>query len=132
MGQTETRVAFDKLVIGAALMLAGAAWFLGAVEVLHIRDLWRLWPVVLIVIGVANEAEAIRNRQSDGGWILLAIGTWFLVGNFELFGLSHGRALPVAVIVAGATIALHGIIDRPASPSSANVTSKEASDERRG
>lgn len=115
METTQRRVLADKLVIGVALIAVGIAGFLGALDVFHIRDVWRLWPLILIVIGLANEAEAIRNRRSDGGWVLLAIGIWFLIGNFHLFGLSHGRAMPVAVVVAGASIALHAIIDRPAA-----------------
>jgi EamA domain-containing membrane protein RarD len=125
METTHHRILGDKLVIGIALIAVGIAGFLGALDIFHIRDIWRLWPLVLIVIGLANEAEAIRNRRSDGGWVLLAVGTWFLVGNFHLFGLSHGRAMPIAVVVAGASMALHAVIDRPAAAARTTSDSEE-------
>jgi hypothetical protein len=104
----------DKLILGVALIAIGIVAFLGAIDVLHVRNLWRLWPLFLIVIGLGSEVEAIRKRREGGGWVLIAIGTWFLIGNFRLFGLSHSRALPVVVVIAGAAIALHALIDRPA------------------
>ncbi|HEX2836239.1 MAG TPA: DUF5668 domain-containing protein [Thermoanaerobaculia bacterium] len=106
----------DKLVLGIALIALGIVGFLGAIDLLYIRDVWRLWPLLLIVIGIGNEVEAIRNRRKGGGWVLIAIGTWFLIGNFHIFGLSHSRAIPVIVVIAGASIALHALIDRPALP----------------
>jgi hypothetical protein len=106
-------VAADKLLLGIALIGIGIAGFLGAIDVLHIRNLGKLWPVFLIVIGIGREIEAIRNRRANGGWILLAVGTWFLVSNFHLFDLTPREALPIGAIVAGAVIALHGVIDRP-------------------
>lgn len=123
MDSTRPQVPIDKLVIGLVLVAVGLTGFLQAIDLIHIRAVWRLWPVILIVIGIGSEAEAIRNRKSSGGWVLLAIGTWFLVGNFHLFGLSHGQAMPVAVVVAGAVIAMHALIDRPEAP-------KEISHER--
>jgi hypothetical protein len=113
MDTTANRIAADKLIIGVALVGAGIAGALGVMDVLHVRDIGRLWPVILIVIGLAGEAEAILKRRSDGSWVLLALGVWFLIGNFHFFGLSHGRALPVAISIAGAAIALHAVIDAP-------------------
>jgi hypothetical protein len=107
------RIAADKLLLGIALIGIGIAGFLGAIDVLHIRSIGKLWPVFLIVIGVGQEIEAIRRRRAGGGWVLLAVGTWFLVSNFHLFDLTPREALPIAAIVAGAVIALHGVIDRP-------------------
>jgi hypothetical protein len=115
MESTERRVPADKLVIGVALIVVGIAGTLTALDILQFRDAGRLWPLILIIIGLGTEAEALRNRREGGGWILIAIGTWFLVGNFHLFGLSHGRALPIAAIIAGAAIALHALVDKPTS-----------------
>ncbi|HEX7831725.1 MAG TPA: DUF5668 domain-containing protein [Thermoanaerobaculia bacterium] len=111
---TQQKIPIDKLVIGLVLIVVGVAGFLGTIDVLHFRDIWRLWPVLLIAIGLGNEVESIRNRRNNNGWILIAIGTWFLIGNFDIFGLSHGRAFPVVIVIAGASMALHALIDRPA------------------
>ncbi len=115
MDSTEPRprIAADKLVIGLALIAAGIAGILGMMDVLEFRDIGRLWPIALIVFGLAGEIEAIRNRTGSGSFILIAIGTWFLVGQFHLFGLSFGRALPVAIAIVGAGIALHAMTDKP-------------------
>lgn len=109
---TRPGVRADKLILGVALIAVGIAGFLGAVDLLPLRNIWRLWPLLLIVIGLGNEFEALRNRRKSGGWVLIAIGTWFLIGNFHIFGLSHRSAIPIVVVIAGASIALHALIDR--------------------
>jgi uncharacterized membrane protein HdeD (DUF308 family) len=114
METTHSRVPVDKLLIGVALIGFGILAFLGSIDVVIITDVGRLWPIFLIIIGVGNEIEAIRRRRAGGSWVLLAVGTWLLIGNLHIFGLNHSQALPVAAIVAGAMIALHAVIDRPA------------------
>ena len=113
--EPQPRIALDKLIAGVALITVGVAGFLGAMDILHFRDIGRLWPLILIVIGLGSEIESLRRRREGSGWILIAIGTWFLIGNFHLFGLSFRHALPVAIAIAGAGIVTHAIVDKPGS-----------------
>lgn len=72
----QSGVAVSKLIFGLCLVVVGTATFLGAIDVWHVRHFWKFWPLLLIAIGLANEAEALRRRKSDGSYVLLAVGCW--------------------------------------------------------
>jgi hypothetical protein len=112
--QEPHRMSAGKLVIGLILLAVGVVTFLDGIDVFHSGELWNYWPVILIAIGLANEIDAIRMRRRDGSYILLAVGVWLFVGNFELFGLSYVDAFPLGIVVVGLGIILHALIDRPA------------------
>lgn len=112
-------VAVGKLIFGLCLVVIGTAAFLGAIEAWNARHFWKFWPLLFIVIGLGNEAEALRRRKSDGSFVLIAIGCWLLAGTFHLFGMTIGDAIPVGLVVAGLGVVLHAIVDRP------TVTEKE-------
>jgi hypothetical protein len=106
-------VAVGKLIFGLCLLVVGVAAFLGAIDAWNARHYWKFWPLLLVVIGLGNEAEALRRRKSDGSYVLVAIGCWLLVGMFHLFGLSIREAIPVGLVVAGLGVVLHALVDRP-------------------
>ena len=106
-------ISVEKLIIGLALVAVGVASFLGAIDVLDFTNIWRLWPLAFIVIGLASEVEALRKRKSDGGWILIAIGVWLLASTRGILGLTYRTAFPLAVVIAGAFLVLHAIFDAP-------------------
>lgn len=110
----QSGVAIGKLIFGLCLVVVGTAAFLGAIDAWNARHFWKFWPLMLVIIGLANEAEALRKRKSDGSYVLIAVGCWMLAGTFRLFGLSIGEAIPVGLVVAGLGVVLHAIVDRPA------------------
>jgi hypothetical protein len=120
--QPHPRVAMDKLFIGVTLIAIGIAGVLGALDLVRVRDIVRLWPLVLIAIGLGSEIEAIRHRREGGGWIFVALGAWLLTGSLHLFGLSLHEAMPVGIAVAGAGLVIHALTDKP-------VAKKENHDE---
>jgi len=104
----------DKIVFGLILLAVGLITFGAGIDLWHPVRLVRLWPLILIFIGLASEFEAIRNRKSDGGSsFLLGAGVWLLFGSLHLFGLSMRSAFPLGVIVVGLGTVLHALIDRP-------------------
>lgn len=113
-------ISIEKLIIGVALVAVGIASFLGAIDVLDFTNIWRLWPLAFIVIGLASEAEALRKRRSDGGWILIAFGVWMLAATRGILGLTYGSALPLAVVVAGVFLVLHAVFDLPVAEEKEN------------
>jgi hypothetical protein len=116
----ESRIAISKLVFGIFLVVGGVAAFLGSIDVWHVHHIARFWPLILIAIGVANEIEAIRDRRGDGGYILIAIGVWMLVGSLHLFDLSFGEAMPIGIAIAGLGIVFHALFDRPSTKGKEN------------
>jgi hypothetical protein len=108
---TANRIPAGKLIFGLLLLLAGILTFAEAIHVWQVRHLWRFWPVLLIAMGLAHEIDALRTRRGDGGYILLGIGVWMLVGSQELLGLDYRSAFPLAVVIAGAGVVLHALLD---------------------
>ena len=113
MEETPKHFSSQKLVFGIVLIVIGALAFMDAVDLWNPRVLWRLWPVVLILLGLASEVDALRERRSDGGSILIGIGVWFLAATQDIFGLTHRTAFPLAVVVVGLFTTLHAIVDKP-------------------
>lgn len=110
--QPETPISAGKLVFGIALLAVGVMTFFDAIDLWEWREMWRFWPVILIVLGVSNEVDTIRTRRGDGGggYILIAIGVWMLAGSQEFLGLDYRTALPLGVIVAGLGVILHALL----------------------
>ena len=107
------KIPVGKFVFGLVLLTIGVLTFLETVDLWDSGPLWSYWPLILIAIGAANEIDAIRNRRSDGSFIMLGIGVWMLAGSKGLFGLSYGSGMPLALVVVGLGVLLHAIIDVP-------------------
>lgn len=62
-------------------------------------DFGRLWPVVLIVIGLGRFMTTTPDgRRGNGGWLLF-IGALFLLNNFRILGL--GDSWPLFIVAGG-------------------------------
>ena len=109
-----------KLVWGLALLTVGILGFLDAIDLYEVRGLWRYWPVLLIVLGVGSEADALAHRRSGGGYMLIAVGVWLLAGTHHFLGLTHRSAFPLGVAVAGLGVIVHALIDAPQQPKKEN------------
>jgi uncharacterized membrane protein HdeD (DUF308 family) len=103
----------SKLAWGIVLLIVGILGFTDAIDLYDVGHLWRYWPVILIVLGVVSEAEALRERRSSGGYMLIAVGVWFLAGAHHFLGLNHRSALPLGIAVAGLGLIVHAIVDAP-------------------
>jgi hypothetical protein len=110
---TERRIPAGRLAWGLVLIFVGGYAFIDAIDLWNMRDVWRLWPVVAILIGGANELDALRARKSDGSFLLLSFGVWALFGTQHWLGLSMRSAFPIGFIVAGLFVCLHALIDDP-------------------
>jgi hypothetical protein len=47
-----------------------------------------------------------RNRELRKGFIMLAVGIWFLANTLDLFGLSYGDSWPLLLILIGLAMTL--------------------------
>jgi len=104
------RIPAGRLVFGVVLVAIGVLAFFDAIDLWETRELWRYWPVILIVIGLSNELDALRTRQGDGGYILVAVGVWMLAGSQEFLGLDYRSAFPLGIAVAGLGMILHALL----------------------
>jgi hypothetical protein len=93
-----------KLAAGMALLAVGIA------GVMQAHEIWRYWPLLLIFIGLGQEADAWRTRRDSGGIFLIAVGVWMLAGSLHLFGLDYDDAFPVGVMVVGLGLVSHALL----------------------
>ena len=109
---TPTHVPVRRLVFGIILFAIGVLAFVDAIDLWEPRELWRYWPLILIVIGVTNEADTLRTRRGDGGggYILVAAGVWMLAATQEFLGLDYFTAFPLGIAVAGLGVILHALV----------------------
>lgn len=104
------RVSAGRLVFGMVLVAIGALAFVDAIDLWEPRELWRWWPLFLIVIGLSNEYDTLRTRRGEGGYVLIAVGVWLLAGSQEFLGLSYRTAFPLGIAVAGLGMILHALL----------------------
>lgn len=77
------------------------------------RHLMQYFPgVVLIVLGLASLTSAScsrRRRRPFGGLWLLLIGTWMIVSQGQLFGLTFHNSWPLLIIAVGLLIVARAV-----------------------
>ena len=109
-GEAPARLSAGKLVFGIVLFAVGVLAFFDAIDLLEVRELWRWWPLILIVLGVSNEIDALRTRRGDGGYWLIAVGVWMLAATQEFLDLDYVTAFPLGIAVVGLGIILHALL----------------------
>lgn len=95
------RHATPSVVFSIVLITIGTLFFLDNINVLRISDVWRFWPVALIVSG----ASKLLQREGEAGWIwgsfLILCGGLWLGNNLSLFHVSFGMVWPLTLITLG-------------------------------
>ncbi|MBS3177372.1 MULTISPECIES: LiaI-LiaF-like domain-containing protein [unclassified Pseudoclavibacter] len=95
--------------LGVGLIIMGTAYLLDRLGVLPIE--WGiLWPIFPMIVGAVALITSIRNWW---GWILIAVGAFFLLNELVLGGLGNIWELwPAAVIVVGIVFIVNAIRGR--------------------
>ena len=90
-------------VVGLALAISGLALQLDALGwiTLEWREIWRFWPVALLVIGGGMLLKPAKRENVIGGSILVALGAYFLASNLNLIHFGLWELWPIAIIIAG-------------------------------
>jgi Domain of unknown function (DUF5668) len=111
--KTDGRFPVHKLILGLVLLIVGSLAFIDAVDLWNPRNVWRWWPLVVIVVGLSSEIDALIARRDDSGSLLVGFGVWMLAGMQHIFGLGFRTGLPLGIAVVGLFMALHALVDRP-------------------
>jgi hypothetical protein len=93
------------IVIGGTLVLTGLAVVLDRSDVLHWRDQWTLWPIILGGFGLARFLQS-RPEEPKQGLLLMTAAVWLLLG--EAGWVSLADSWPIAIIALGIIVALNG------------------------
>jgi hypothetical protein len=92
-----------NLNAGVLLLAVGAFFQLVNLELINVRlrDLWRFWPLILIVAGVGQLISRSRPRRLTAGLFLVTLGVYFQLSMLDLIALSLWQLWPVVLIVIG-------------------------------
>jgi hypothetical protein len=97
-----------RLVIGLSVMAAGAVLLLDQIGLVQADNVLRLWPVILIGIGLAKLTQAPESRPGAVVWLVVGVG--LLAANLHII---HSRGLWAFVLmVVGAHIAWRALAPR--------------------
>lgn len=100
---------WSSLVGGIILIVFGGLFLVDTLDLADfgsaIRD---YWPLIIVAVGVPKLFD--RERRGGGIW-LIAVGIWLQISNLGLFGLDWSSSWPVLLILVGAGMILHAIVD---------------------
>jgi hypothetical protein len=94
-----------NIVIGVMLVLTGVAVMLDRTGVLHLRNHWTLWPIILGGIGLARFLQSIPGEPKQG-LLFLTAAAWLLLAETGLVSLAD--SWPIVIIGLGIIVALNG------------------------
>jgi len=106
--------------LAVSLIALGALFLLHNLDILHIGWMWRLWPVILIVIGLSKLYGS--NFQDRGSALtLIIIGVLFFLLNFDLLEWDTvWQFWPIILILIGVSIIYNRV--RPSASESKSGT----------
>jgi hypothetical protein len=98
------------VVFGLLIVTAGTLMLLDNLDIVDSRYWWRLWPVALIVIGLAKFGSAIGSGGRLWGGILIAAGGTLLASNFDYLPVRASAVIwPMIIIAFGVHMLLRAI-----------------------
>jgi len=96
-----------KLVVGVAIIVAGLVLTLDNLGLIEAHTIFKLWPLVLVAMGVAKIRQD-RGGSNMGGWFLVLGGAFLL-----LFTFGHGHLAdalgPMLVVAVGILIVIKAL-----------------------
>jgi len=107
-----------RATFGVLVLLFGAMLLLNNVDIIDVGPLWRLWPLILVVIGVNTLLNSHygqdsgvgvwrrrdRRPHAGGGVWLIFLGLWFLLSLNHPWGLHFKDTWPILIIGWGASL----------------------------
>jgi hypothetical protein len=103
MNEQDTRK--GNLVVGAMLVVVGAAIMADRAGLVHWTGMWTLWPLILGGIGLARFLGTPAGEPKQG-LLMLTGAAWLFLGEGEWISLAD--SWPIIVIALGLIIALNG------------------------
>lgn len=86
------------VLIGVLLLAVGAIMLMS--ENVHFGNVWRLWPVFMIIAGINSLFEKGR-RTLFSSILLVGMGFLFLEMNYRVIGLNMRHFAPIVVLIVG-------------------------------
>ena len=109
MSRRRYRSGAPGIALGAMIVVIGAFLLLDNLGIVHVHDVWRFWPVALVVWGVSRIFESLTMAGYVWGGLIALIGAFLLLDNLGIVMIDFDVIWPVLIIAAGAMLLLRGI-----------------------
>jgi hypothetical protein len=90
---------------GLFLMALGGVFLLDRFGILGLPSVWRLWPTVLVVIGVNH----LFDRRPGSAAMLTLMGLAFFAAEFHWMGLAYHSFWPLLLVAVGVGIVIRAL-----------------------
>jgi predicted membrane protein len=104
-----------RLFVGLLFIAGGIVFTLANFGVVHFREAWRYWPLVLVAIGLLNFAS----RRHFAGFILVTLGVLLQLRELDLIWFRLSWLFPLIFVVVGLRILTEGFRRRWPPPQNA-------------
>ena len=105
-----------QLMWGLVLIGFGVAFLLDRQGLFDIRELWRYWPLLLVVVGINKMIGFPTENDFTSGLWTTFIGLWLFAVFENLFELTFYNAWPIPIIFAGVVMIIKPFIKRRLAP----------------
>lgn len=105
---SETKVHVGRIIFGLFVAWLGILFFLDQAGWISLGNVWRFWPLLLIVVGVVKLLSPGR-RSIMGALFLMALGGAFLLDELHLFHFEWRYAWPGFLVIGGLAMMLRGL-----------------------
>src|SRR5262245_671724 len=93
-----------QLVLGFFIILIGILFTLDNLNVLKAKEYFRLWPAVVIAVGLTKLVQSKTPSGRAAGTVFSLVGTLWLLGNLHLIRFSIWDYWPLVLVAIGASM----------------------------
>jgi predicted membrane protein len=110
------------ILIGGLIVTIGLFLLLDNMGIVRVHDVWRFWPVILVVYGVSRILEAHAPAGYLWGGVVALAGALILLDNLDILIFNFDLIWPFLIIAFGLSMLLRAM-DRKKYTDGAPVTS---------
>jgi hypothetical protein len=99
--EDQKRHLYGQLGVGIFLLVAGIALMLDKFNIISDVHVWHYWPLIIIAVGLGKLLDAKIAWEYRKAFSTLFIGSWLLISELHIFGLSYHNSWPILLIGIG-------------------------------
>jgi predicted membrane protein len=97
------------LLFGGLVVVIGLLMLLDNLNIIHVHDLWRFWPIIVVIIGVSKVLEARSGMGYVWGGMIALVGAFILLDNLDVVPFNFDLLWPIFIIGFGIIVLLRTI-----------------------
>jgi len=99
-----------QFIWGILIICMGVMFLMSRNDWVELSQLWRYWPVVVILFGINNMIPPTNGKRFVEGLSQVAFACWFWAALEQMWGLTLRNSWPVLIIIGGAGLILQPIV----------------------